>query len=161
MNRADLNLLDNLLDNPPECAHASLTRLIAEHRLALDAKDITAGKLVKITVQKGRGDEDSPFVHEQLLARPVGDHFAIHKEESGWTVTHRPSGLSATKARRGATLAAAIATAIQRVKGIDWSKKEPLKGVDHDVSKFAGKLGMARDLATLTDTEKQCPGCSE
>jgi hypothetical protein len=156
MNRADLKLLAKILEEPPECTHASLERLAAELLLTLDAKDITAGKLVEITVEKGTGREGDALVHTQLLARPVGEHFAVHKtEDAGWSVTHRPTGLLASSYRKGAKIAAAIAMALQRVKGIDWSKTEPLKGIDLEVSKFAGQLGRCDDLAELADCEKE------
>lgn len=156
MNRGDLKILAKLLREPPEHTHDLLTVLVAEHTLALDAKDITAGKLVEITVRNGTGEEGDPIVHVKLLARPVGDHFAIHqKEDSGWTVTHRPSGLAVCDYRKTAKLAAAIAMATQRVEGIDWSRTEPLEGIKPSVKRFAGQLGRSFDLADLADCEKR------
>jgi hypothetical protein len=154
MNRADITLLAKLLEEPPECTAKSLERLIAEQTLALDAKDITAGKLIEITIETGTGRDDDPFEHTKLLARPVGEYFAVHKNDNGWKVTHRPSGLAAIQGRKGSKIAAAIAMAIQRVEGIDWSKAEPLKGIDLKVSKYAGRLCRCLDLAELADCEK-------
>ena len=153
MNRKDLKTLESILDKRTRFPDGPsvffmLEALVTDAKLELDARDITAGKLLEITIKRGTTKDPEEL---QILARPVGDHFAIHEEPGfgGWTVTHRPSAMFASNGRKGARIAAAIATALQRIPGMDWTKAEPLKGADQAALKTCNELSRATSLACI------------
>lgn len=128
--------------------------------VSLEGNRMMEAKKVEITRrnQNGTGDVIATYTQELLVegdsplavgqCLPVfidpadndGREYLLDKRRKNWGVYHIPSGLTAGFAGMTKAKAIELRGKLLQIEGIDWTRRNPLEGIDKEIRQTTGEL---------------------